>query len=278
MKDIFKNQKFLIVMDMDGTLLQTNQTIAPKTKALLQELSSYGNVISIASGRPGRSISKYSKALGLSGPFIGYNGALIENPYDPSFKPFRKWLKRDVIIDFLNHFGEDIFANLMLEDDTEQYYLRENDAYTYFFHPEGMNHHIGSVLTNLKNDVMTCVLELKDTTRKQEIKDYVASHYDNLSIRYWLDAPRFGEFHFNDTNKATSVNWLASYYGIDRAHVICFGDAMNDYQMVQSAGVSFAMKNGADELKKVATYVTEFDNNHEGIYHALVKFFRLDQE
>ncbi len=275
MNEILKNQKFLLVFDLDGTLLTSAQNIAPKTKKLLQQLSDMGNIVTIASGRPPRSIYHYHSMLNLNDPYIGYNGAIIDNPYDANFTPIRKWIKKEEVLSFVSHFGEDAFCNMMLEDDTDQFYLRKNDAYTYFFHPEGMKLHIGSVLENLDRDVMTCVIEVKDLSDKQAMLDYVSSHFDNLGLRFWFNAPHFAEFYFLDTNKATSIYKLAEFYHIDKAHIIAFGDAMNDFQMIKSAGVSFVMKNGSPELKQYSTYVTEYDNDHEGIYHALKDFFKI---
>lgn len=275
MNELLKNQRFLLVFDLDGTLLSSEKTILPKTKSLLQELVSYGNVVSIASGRPSRSIYEYSNQLGLKGPFIAYNGAEIENPYDSDFKPFRKPISKDVILDFLSHFGEDSFKNIMIEDDKVQLYLHENEEYVNFFHPDGMIVRIGSILKNLEKDMMTCVIQVKDPDRREEMVRYVNDHYENMSIRFWRDSDCFGEFYFYDTNKATSVMKLAGMYSIDRAHVISFGDALNDLQMITAAGISFAMKNGDSELKKAATFITPYDNDHEGIYYALLDLFKI---
>lgn len=276
MNKILENQKFLLVFDLDGTLLNSNNAIEPKTKQLLLDLAKRGNIVSIASGRPSRSIKVYANQLGIKGPFIGYNGGAIDNPYDENFVPFRKFIKKDIILKTISHFGEEFFVNLMIEDETDQYYLKENEAYVNFFHPEGMKLHIGSVLSSLDKDMRTCVIQVKDIQRKDELKKYVESLDENMSIRWWLDTKDFGELFFYDTNKATSIMKLADYYHIDRPHIICFGDAMNDYSMIKSAGVSFAMVNGDDELKKSATFVTKYDNNHEGIYHALCDFFKLN--
>ena len=68
---------------------------------------------------------------------------------------------------------------------------------------------------------------------------------------------------------------LEKMYDIDRAHVICFGDALNDLQMIRMAGISFAMKNGVSELKQAATFITPYDNDHEGIYYALKDLFKI---
>jgi 5-amino-6-(5-phospho-D-ribitylamino)uracil phosphatase len=277
MKQILQHQRFLIVFDLDGTLLNREHQIEPKTKELIRRLSKMGNIITIASGRPSRSISVFAKELGISVPFIGYNGGAIDNPLDPSFIPFRKFISKDVILGFLRHFGEESFVNLMLEDETDQYYLKDNDSYVNFFHPEGMKLHIGSVIDNLDKDMRTCVLQIKDPSRKDEFKSYLESLDSNMSIRWWMDTHDFGEFFFYDNNKATSIKKLADYYHIDKPHIICFGDAMNDFQMLRSAGISFAMCNGDDELKKAATYVTKYDNCHEGIYHALNELFEIDE-
>ena len=66
---------------------------------------------------------------------------------------------------------------------------------------------------------------------------------------------------------------MEQVYAIDRAHVIAFGDADNDVEMLGKAGISFAMKNGSDKLKAIADFVTEEDNDHDGIYLSLRKIF-----
>lgn len=277
MNNILNNQKFLLVFDLDGTLLTSEKTIAPKTKDLLNRLVKMGNIVTIASGRPDRSVKEYMDELGLDEPYISYNGSLICNPKDPSFVTSRKQIKKDVIYRFLKHFKEDAFLNLMIEDKTDQYYLKDNEEYVNFFHPQGMTLHIGSVIDNLLDDPMSCVIQVKDRSIKNDMADYLTSLDSNMSIRWWWDSDNFGEFYYFDTNKATAILSLAQRYKIDRPHIICFGDAGNDIQMIQTAGISFAMKNGIEELKREATFITPYDNDNEGIYYALLKLFNIDK-
>ncbi len=272
------NNRYLIVFDLDGTLLDSEKKIQPKTEKMICYLRKKGNIVSIASGRPGRSVKEYSDFLSLGGPYAGYNGALIEDPYDAGFKSICKRIKKEILLDFLSHFGESAFDNLMIEDEINQYYLHENEDYVNFFHPEGMKIHIGSVIENLQGDVRTCVMKIMDPSLKDEMKKYLESIVTDMSIRWWADTQCFGEFVFHDTNKSTAVNYLSSYYGIENNHVICFGDAMNDEAMIQNAGVSYAMKNGDERLKKIAKNITPYDNDHEGIYYALLDFFHLKEE
>lgn len=268
-----QSNKYLIALDLDGTLLNSEQIISNNTKDYLNYLSLKGNIVTIASGRPPRSIKRYYEKLGLNGPFISYNGSYVKNNFDIDNYILKKTIKKEYIVDFILRFEKDYLENVMIEDDYNQYYLKENKEYTFFFHPSEMKVFIGDVKNEIKEDKLTFVFETKDTKNNDLISNYVESHYENIGIRYWYDAPNFGEFYFKDTNKGTSLLSLAKYYGIDPSHIIAFGDAMNDFYMLKSAGVSFAMKNGAKDLQKIATHITEFDNNHEGVYIELKKFF-----
>ena len=276
-KEIFKNQRFLFVFDLDGTLLNDNKTINPLTKKILKELEKYGNLITLASGRAKRAVSPYFKELELKGPFICYNGAVVTNPDDNNFKGFRKTLKKEFIYDFFKKFDENSFENYMIENETFQYYLKENEKYKFFFAPDGIKHQYGSIFDNIKEDMLCMVIESKDTSRNKEIADFIEDNFDDIGIRFWEDAPTFGEVFHYSVNKSTSIDIVANNYGIDKQHIVCFGDAMNDIEMIRKAGISFAMKNGSERLKKEATYVTKFTNNEEGIYYALLDLFGIEE-
>ncbi|MFA6829863.1 MAG: HAD-IIB family hydrolase, partial [Bacilli bacterium] len=196
-KELFSNQHFLFVFDLDGTLLNSKKEIEPKTKELLQELVSLGNIVTLASGRPPRAVLPYYRHLGLTAPLISYNGALIS--YDDGNEPLQAvgYTVKE-IADFFSHFPESSFKNVMIEDDDNLYYSGHDDAYDFFFHPEQMNVHYGEIVPQLQNDAMAVVLENKDTSRNKEIEEFVLSHYQDIAIRFWYDAPTFGEFyHYN---------------------------------------------------------------------------------
>lgn len=272
-KEIFKNQHFLFVFDLDGTLLNEKKTINPLTKGLLKELESYGNIITMASGRSQRAVMPYFVEMGLKGPFICYNGSVVVDPYDESFPKKRTVIKKEFIYDFFKKFSMDTIENFMIEDEKVQYCYKKNNEYTFFFAPEGIGHKFGSVFSNIHEDMLCMVIQTKDLSKNKEISEYVRNNFDDLGIRFWDDASTFGEIYHYSVNKSTSIEYIAEHYNIDKQHIICFGDAMNDIEMIRKAGISFAMKNGADKLKKEATYVTPFSNDEEGIYYALLDLF-----
>ena len=53
---MFMNKKYLIALDLDGTLLKDDKTISSKTKEYLKELEKEGHLIVITSGRALRSV------------------------------------------------------------------------------------------------------------------------------------------------------------------------------------------------------------------------------
>lgn len=72
-------------------------------------------------------------------------------------------------------------------------------------------------------------------------------------------------------SKAQGLLRLCDYYGIDVKDTYAFGDSMNDYEIVQTAGTGIAMGNALDVLKEAADYVTA-DIRDDGVYKACVHF------
>ncbi len=274
MNELFKTQHFLLAFDLDGTLLNSEKTISPKTAGLLKELALQGNRIVLASGRSLRQVRYYQEMLGLNGPIIAYNGAMIQCFEDPTFPTFMRTIPLSVFTDFYHRF-EDHIVNYMVENLTDQYYLEENKDYVNFFHPEGMKIHLGKEDFPTGKNLNAVVLRVDDLSVKPAMLDTIGKLDNDLALRFWFNAPMFSEIYFRTTNKATALEKARNYYHIDREHMIAFGDAYNDLEMIRTAGISVAMKNGAPELKKAATYISEDDNDHEGIYLTLKKLLQL---
>lgn len=269
---MFSNQKFLIVLDLDGTLLSSEKKILPKTKEYLRYLSRLGHIVTMASGRPPRAILPYYRELDLDAPLIGYNGSLILNPHEGKLIFEKRFRKADVL-DFLDSFPLSLFDNLEAEYGDKMFFLKDEKTYVDYFHKEDMDVHYGPFRDLIKEDCNSFLVSLKDIRDAKKIADK-CQQYEDVGMRFWYDSENIGEFYHYDTNKSTAIQYLEKVYDIDRAHVIAFGDADNDVEMLGKAGISFAMRNGSDQLKKIADFVTDEDNDHEGIYESLRKIFR----
>ena len=73
-------EKFLICIDLDGTLLRDDKTISEETKKYLRFLETQGHYVCLTSGRPTYNVKKYYDEIGLkSSPIISFNGHLAKN-------------------------------------------------------------------------------------------------------------------------------------------------------------------------------------------------------
>lgn len=81
-----------------------------------------------------------------------------------------------------------------------------------------------------------------------------------------------------NNSKGKAINILLKYLNINKDQTICFGDQMNDYPMFESCKYSVAMINGNEELKKKATFITEFTNDEDGVAHFIEKYIIKGEE
>ena len=72
--------------------------------------------------------------------------------------------------------------------------------------------------------------------------------------------------------KDASLAALLETMGLTRENLMACGDGLNDRSMIQYAGVGVAMQNAEQPVKDCADYVTEADNNHDGVAEAVEKF------
>lgn len=75
--------------------------------------------------------------------------------------------------------------------------------------------------------------------------------------------------HKNAT-KGHAVQKASEIFNIPFAQIIAFGDDTNDIDMLSIVGTGIAMGNANFELKKIANYVTETNDNN-GIASWIVK-------
>lgn len=262
-------QPFLIALDMDGTLLNKDGKISEKTKEYLQQLEKEGHKVVISSGRPIRAIIKYYEELGLTSPIVCYNGAYIASPNDHQFVEEEFVFPKEVVKEIYLEIHNQYLANVMCETNKEIWLLKEDDVLSKFFWHDGMDVHYGDLLETLNDDPMTMIIETNSKEADELIIKAVAKH-PGLKVRFWNGYySLFSELYYENVSKAAGLLSIAKYYQIDCDHIIAIGDASNDIEMLSIAKYAVAMINGDDNIKKHATRISKFDNDHDGVLHVL---------
>ncbi|MDF2881097.1 MAG: sugar-phosphatase [Clostridiaceae bacterium] len=263
----------LIAMDMDGTLLRDDKTISNKTKITIKKALELGIKIVLTSGRPIQGIKNYLDELQLTGKddyVIGLNGAVICRTSDYSVVSsnavltgkdlkyiyskvknlnayFHAFTEKEDLVKEKSKFSDDDEKRLNLK-------VRTVDL------PNGVND---------EDEILKVVLE-----QEKEVIDEIMSQipkelFQEYSIFRSIDF--MIEFMNKNCNKAAGVEKLAQYLGIRKEEIITIGDAVNDIEMIQYAGLGVAMGNAKDEIKSIADFITK-NNEDDGVSYVIEKF------
>ncbi len=265
------NIKYIIAIDLDGTLLTDSKKITPKTVDFLKKLNNEGHCIVIASGRPLRACIKYQEQLEVRAPIICYNGALVIDPHNNKIKKRIVTLNRDYVGKIIDQIGLENLDNMMLETENHIYLLKRDDQLNVFFWNQGLDVIYGEPRNHLNEDSMTLIFKLKK--RNPEFDDFIVKtveQYPNFNLRFWDDSSYCEAFLTNGTKKH-AFQYLAEQLGFDHSQTIAIGDAENDIGMIEWARYGIAMSNSVDIIKNAATHITKDDNNNDGIIEVLTE-------
>lgn len=269
-------KKHLIALDLDGTLLTDKKTISTRTKEIVLRAMKAGHVVVIATGRPHRASIQYYHELGLITPMVNFNGALIHHPTN------RKW---DVLHNpmplrtakAIMAASYDLNVRNLLAEVLDDVYLEQYDEEIIGLFAETKDappFTVGNLKNKLKEDPTSLLIFPKEKDVKliqTHLTDY---HAEVIDHRNWGAPYHIFEIVKKGMNKAVGLQKIAKYYQIPKENIIAFGDESNDLEMIDYAGIGVAMGNGINELKSIAKYVTD-TNEQNGVGNFLEKYLRL---
>ncbi|HLR02789.1 MAG TPA: Cof-type HAD-IIB family hydrolase [Virgibacillus sp.] len=274
-----KKERHLIALDLDGTLLSDKKDISEKNRKVIHKAIKEGHIVVIATGRPHRSSITYYHELNLDTPMVNFNGALIHHPtakkWDALHNPMSKRAALRIIEACYDLNVHNILAEVQDSVFLDQY---DEDIINIFqSQSDDPPFVIGSLKNNLQNDPTSLLIhphEDKIQTLKKHLDD---EHAELIEHRNWGAPWNIIEIVKKGINKSIGLEKLAHYYHIHKDQIIAFGDEDNDLEMIDYAGVGVAMENGIDELKSIAKYTTE-TNENSGVGTFLEKYLDLQPE
>ena len=250
----------LIALDIDGTILDKNLQVLPSTRMAIESLRAQGHYVTLATGRSRVLAKPVIDALDFEN-YILCNGAA-------AFKDNKQIHKQLLPMDSLKALKEEVVP---LGIDVALVGLDETKRITSLDLPKMTDamESFGSTLPNLDPQFA------KEEDVYAGLAFYSAKHEGRFDEKY--QDLRFVRWHPNcvdvltqGISKAATILQVADDLDIQQEDIICFGDGMNDREMLSMAGVGVAMGNANAEVQKHADLVTQ-DHNSDGIYHALNK-------
>lgn len=266
------NLQHLIVLDLDGTLLEGFDTYDEETFAYLRKLNKDGHIVMIATGRPYRSSNFVYEALNLHSPIINYNGARVTNPTDPTYPITDIRIDKEDLLDIVEHVKEYLIG-VFCEVIDDIYVQNYTEGIHPFLHADGGTLHKGDLKETLNDNPNGALFFLKEEKVK-EFEDYINNEYiGKLYTRYWgMNGYHIVEVYSPLVDKQMSFIKIMEYYQIPKERTIAIGDGHNDIGLVEAAGIGVAMGNAHPELKKIAKYHTS-DYKHQGVLKFLKEYF-----
>ena len=251
--------KKILVLDIDGTLVNSEKKITPETLKYLKMIQEQGHIVALASGRPFPGLKQYSDALGLA----EYGG------YALSFKGGKviSCATQEVIYtkSSPNRYAKILyeFAKVITGTDTDGY--MEFEA--------RLNHmelcQVDDFLKVVDFDMIKCLMTAEPEVAEQYEKELAALVSPDLNV--FRSEPYFIEITVKGVDKAESIARLLEHIDMKREQCICCGDGFNDKTMVEYAGVGVAMGNAQQVVKDVADYVTA-SCDEDGLVEVIKKF------
>jgi Cof subfamily protein (haloacid dehalogenase superfamily) len=261
----------LVVSDVDGTLLTKDKTLTDGAKNAVHALREAGIGFTIVSSRPTIGMGFLIEPLAIKLPIGAFNGSSI---VDAQLKPIEQHLIAPEVaqrsLGVLTQFGVDIwlFTN-------DRWFTRNPD---------------GEYVPNEKRAIKADPTIIADFTphmphackivgassdadllARCEVAMQQAVGAEATAVRsqtYYLDVTPAGH------DKGTFAAAMAKRLGISLDAVATIGDMQNDLAMFARSGVSFAMGNATDDVKKRATHVTD-SNERDGFARAIEAILKL---
>ena len=266
----------ILFTDLDGTLLNDAKEITPGNRAAIEEALAAGKRIVVTSGRPLKSSLDQARRLGVAEPgcyVIAYNGSEI---YDcaQGKAVFRRPLALE---DLYAVYDEANRRGLYIQTyDREQVVVEERcdpAAAQWYTQRLGMTYRtVGDIRRDLAEPpVKALLIDRSESGVLDEMDLWIKA---NLSGRLdsFHSAAFFLEVVATGINKGVAVENLCRLLDIPIAEAVAAGDEANDVSMIRAAGIGAAMVNGTQAAKDAADYVTERDNNHDGVAEIIRKF------
>ncbi len=268
------NRYKLLVVDIDGTLLDINGKISDIDKQALKEAIQAGTAVSLSTGRVVRATRRFLDQLELDGYHVFFDGALVYNPEKDEevyVDPISAGLVGEMI-DYSRKVGLDFDLYSITEFFAERPSWA-TDIRRDFFKLQATFVDFREI--QYEERFIKGTLVVASPEEKRKARDFCDFFNDRLNFS-WTKTPAYPDIDFinivaKDVNKGKALKSLTAFLGISTEEVAAIGDGLNDISLLSSAGLAIAMGNAPDEVKSIAHHVT-LDVSRQGVAEAVRKY------
>lgn len=249
--------------DLDGTLMDpSTHTIPQSSKEAVEKLQANGIKVYVASGRQYNALSTMAGVTDIQWDgYVCSNGAAVyDNKGNLIYGDFFKKEQVEALVKKCEQDGITVYLRGNEIDNAplgiDKYMI---EAHTFFDEP------LPEIITKYRGEQVIMAL----IYAPMDYDFYSVSEIEGLQA--FPNRSTYADVCLSHISKEAGLKAIENYLYITKDEIIAFGDQNNDLEMVAYAGVGVAMGNGSDEVKKVATYITD-DCDKDGIFNACKHF------
>jgi len=260
----------VFVADMDGTLLDSHTRISPKNMAAIQAHVDKGGLFTVATGRPPASVRMFPGLPELINlPIVSGNGAHI---YDlRADKLLRQWLlppsAEDLCQDVLDAFPDlgavgycDLDGYVRFRGGKLVEELSQKEGRQPL--PAAPHRHPGKLFK---------LLFTQERPYLEKLREFLEPKVAGIG-RLVFSADVYLELLPLGASKGDALRELLAGQNLSLEETAAIGDAPNDLEMIEAAGLGIAMANAEPIILAHAAAIAP-DNDHDGVAWALERFF-----
>ena len=254
----------MILTDLDHTLLRSDGSISEYTKQILKECQNRGILIVIATARYWIGAERYIEEIQpdyeitTDGTLIHQRGKQIYScsmDLNDANQIIQDLLEKNPNTEITVAAGRRVFWNSHHIAESEK--LHKAVFYDY--------------REPLRCQINKIVAELSDSTMAAEIAKKNHCRLQGYRGENWY------AFLPETAGKIQAIHELTKFLNLSLDEIVSFGDDTNDMEMLQTAGLSICMRNGSEELKKVADDICP-SVQEDGIMHVFSKYCLTGKE
>ncbi len=268
----------LIAIDMDGTLLNSSNKITERTKKAIAMAKEKNVEVVLATGRVLKSALYYADLLNLDSYIAACNGAILvdNNGNDLYRKPIEK-KKLEKIMEighdmsvYFHFYNEDTFFTRTYVKEIVDYYSSSSSSGKFTGQSIDVDIYksIEDIAERVDLDVFKFLFIDNNLDKLLQLKERLGS-IEGISIsKSWANNLEVME---EGVSKGRSLEHLCQLMNIPLDNTMAIGDNENDLSMLEIAGISVGMGNGAKSVLEKVDFITS-DNDHDGVAEAIEKF------
>ena len=277
----------IVALDLDGTLLDSEKRLSEVNRAALARAAEKGVLIVPTTGRFFGMMPPAVRDL----PFVRYaitiNGAQVydretdtaivkdEIPLDMALGIMEVLDRYDVIYDcYRRNWG---WMTAALQDKaadyaTNEHYLRMVREFRKPV-PELKRHLRETAADGDVQKIMLFAPNSQVLGRASKVLDPIraemAERFPEIKVTdsTWNNI----ELNIGTAHKGNALKRFAEHLGFGLENCMAFGDGMNDFTMVEAAGLGIAMANAEPEVKRIAKWIAP-SNDEDGVAAGLEKW------